>query len=70
MFRDRSEIFILKICHTNLPKSPTSKQEAANILIGMLDGYVDNVCPESTSLRMGTRWDADAKKFTIDADAK
>ena len=47
-----------------------SKLEVANILIGMLDGYVDDVRQESTSQRMGTRWDADAKKFTIDADAK
>ena len=35
--------------------------ETTNIVIGMLDGYVDDVRQESTSLRMGTRWDKENK---------
>jgi hypothetical protein len=44
--------------------------ESANVLIGMLDGYVDDVRNGSTSLRMGTRWDNKEKKFTLTEDAK
>ena len=44
--------------------------ETTNIVVGMLDGYVDDVRQESTSLRMGTRWNQDDKKFTISQEAK
>ena len=44
--------------------------ETARIVIGMLDGYVDDVRQESTSFRMGTRWNEDDKKFILDEDAK
>jgi hypothetical protein len=44
--------------------------EGAGILIGMLDGYVDDVRNHSTCLRYGTRWDESKKQFTITEDAK
>ena len=42
----------------------------ANILIGMLDGYVDDVRQESTTLRMGTRWNKEMQKFTSSEEDK
>ena len=44
--------------------------EGANRVVGMLDGYVDDVRQQSTCLRYGTRWDEDKKSFTISEDAK
>ena len=44
--------------------------EGARTLIGMLDGFVDDVGQQSTCLRYGTRWDDDKKSFKISEDAK
>ena len=43
---------------------------ATSVITAMLDGYVDDVRHESTSLRMGTRWDAEKKTFNITETAK
>ena len=44
--------------------------EKAKVIIGMLEGYVDDVRNHSTCLRYGTRWDAEEKCFKVTEDAK
>ena len=39
--------------------------EQARIVIGMMDGYVDDVRQHSTCLRYGARWDAETKSFKV-----
>ena len=43
---------------------------AGRVQVGLLDGYVDDVRQESTSLSFGMRWDASAGKFTWSAAAR
>ena len=42
----------------------------AKVLIGILDGYVDDVRNHSTCLRYGTRWDPVKRCFQVTEDAK
>jgi hypothetical protein len=44
--------------------------EGAGVIVGMLDGYVDDVRNNSTCLKYGTRWEESKKKFEISEDAK
>ena len=44
--------------------------EGAGVLVGMIDGYVDDVRNHSTCLRYGTRWDEETSSFKIAEDAK
>ena len=44
--------------------------EGAGVMIGMLDGYVDDVRNNSTCLKYGTRWNEKEKKFKITEEAK